>query len=387
MILLSLQLPKFTSKLLNSLSSSFKEINDSYGQEVGDLVLIEFAHKMNLLGSHNIRIYHYSVDVFAVLALGNYSLKELEALCREVLADLAQENLIVGEDSFNISVTIGLAEGSKGLLPNAEMALSHAKTRDLDLVVFNDALDMRTELRDNLEWTKRIKFAIQNQRVLLYGQKIINNRTGKEKFETLMRIESETGEVISPAFFLEQAKRARLYPMLTRMMIDQACAYFQNKSCQFSLNLTIQDILNIETVNFLFKRLEETNTFEQVIIELVESEGIESHIEIYDFIARIKELGGMIAIDDFGTGYSNFEYLTKIDVDLLKIDGSLIRNMHKDSNTLVTVQTIVSFAKALNIKVVAEFVHCIEVQNLVLELGIEWSQGYLLHEPELLVID
>lgn len=376
----TLPLPKLA--ILNI--DRFKEINDSYGQEVGDLVLIEFAHKLNLLNSHNIHIYHYSGDAFAILAFGNYSLKELEELCQEILFDLDQQNLMVAEDAFNISVSIGLAEGNKRLLASVEMALSHAKARDLDLVVFNDDLDMRTELRDNIEWTKRIKFAIQNQRVLLYGQKIINNKTGKEKFETLMRIESETGEIIAPGRFLEHAKRARLYPILTRMMIDQACTYFQNKPYQFSLNLAIQDILNTETVNFLFKRLEETNTFKQVIIELVESEGIESHLEIYDFIAQIKSLGGLIAIDDFGTGYSNFEYLTKIDADLLKIDGSLIRNMHQDSNTLITVKTIVSFAKALNIKVVAEFVHCLEVQNLVLELGIELSQGYLLHEPELL---
>ncbi|WP_051145065.1 bifunctional diguanylate cyclase/phosphodiesterase [Thiomicrorhabdus sp. Kp2] len=376
----TLPLPKLA--ILNI--DRFKEINDSYGQEVGDLVLIEFAHKLNLLNSHNIHIYHYSGDAFAILAFGNYSLKELEELCQEILSELDQQNLMVAEDAFNISVSIGLAEGNKRLLASVEMALSHAKARDLDLVVFNDDLDMRTELRDNIEWTKRIKFAIQNQRVLLYGQKIINNITGKEKFETLMRIESETGEIIAPGRFLEHAKRARLYPILTRMMIDQACTYFQNKPYQFSLNLTIQDILNTETVNFLFKRLEETNTFKQVIIELVESEGIESHLEIYDFIAQIKSLGGLIAIDDFGTGYSNFEYLTKIDADLLKIDGSLIRNMHQDPNTLITVKTIVSFAKALNIKVVAEFVHCLEVQNLVLELGIELSQGYFLHEPELL---
>ena len=220
--------------------------------------------------------------------------------------------------------------------------------------------------------------------MLLYGQKIINNQTGKQKFETLMRIESEQGEVISPYLFLEHAKRARLYPTLTKMMIDQACSFFQTRPCGFSLNLTIQDILNSETVEFLMKRLKESNTGKQIIIELVETEGIESYSEVFDFIKQIKALGGQIAIDDFGTGYSNFEYLTKIDVDYIKIDGSLIRNMHQERNTLITVKTIVSFAKALDIKVVAEFVHCQEIQDLVLKLGIELSQGYLLHEPELL---
>ena len=376
----SLPLPKLA--ILNI--DRFKEINDSYGQEVGDLLLVEFAKKLNLMQSQNVYIYHYSGDEFAILGFGNYSLKELEMLCQKLTLNLAQQYLMLEDDYFNISVTIGLAEGCERLLASVEMALSHAKARSLDLVVFNDDLDMRTELRENIEWTKRIKFAIQNQRVLLYGQKIINNQTGQEKFETLMRIESEQGEVISPYLFLEHAKRARLYPTLTKMMIDQACSFFQTIPCQFSLNLTIQDILNSETVEFLMKRLKESNTGKQIIIELVESEGIESYSEVFDFIKQIKALGGQIAIDDFGTGYSNFEYLTKIDVDYIKIDGSLIRNMHQDRNTLITVKTIVSFAKALDIKVVAEFVHCQEIQNLVLKLGIELSQGYLLHEPELL---
>lgn len=363
----------------------FKDINDSYGQEIGDLLLIKFAAKLNRFSNHNLRVYRYGGDEFAVLMFGNYSLSDLETFCRHFLSELMQYNLTIDDNSFTVSVRVGLAERKEQLLTSVEMALSHAKSQALDMIVYNEDLDMRKELRENIEWTKKIKFAIQNQGVLLYGQKIIENQGGKEKFETLMRIESEDGQVIAPFFFLEHAKRARLYPALTRSMIDQACSFFQNKNCCFSLNLTIQDILNRETVEYLMKRLEDTQTYDKIIIELVESEGIENFQVVSDFINSIKQLGGKIAIDDFGTGYSNFEYLTKIKADFIKIDGSLIRNLHEDENMFITVKTIVSFAKALNIQVVAEFVHCQAVQDLVLELGIEMSQGYHFHEPELLV--
>ena len=89
-----------------------------------------------------------------------------------------------------------------------------------------------------------------------------------------------------------------------------------------------------------------------------------------------------MAIDDFGTGYSNFEYIIKLNVDFLKIDGSLIKNIHVNENIRLTVLTIVNFAKVLGLKTVAEFVHCKEVQDVVESLGIDFSQGYLFHEPE-----
>lgn len=117
-------------------------------------------------------------------------------------------------------------------------------------------------------------------------------------------------------------------------------------------------------------------------LEIVESEGIEKYSEVEAFIAEAKRLGCRIAIDDFGTGYSNFEYIIRLNVDVLKIDGSLIKNIHIDKNTYLTVKTIVSFAKVLDVKVVAEFVHCKEVQEIVESLHIDYSQGYLFHEPQ-----
>ncbi len=222
----------------------FKDINDSYGQEVGDLLLIKFAQKLKRLANHNLRVYRYGGDEFAILAFGHYDLSELETVCRHFTTDLAKHNLKVEDNYFTVSVRIGLAERNEQLLTIVEMALSHAKSNAIDLVVYNDDLDMRNEMLENIEWTKRIKFALQNRGILLFGQKIIGNDGQQDKYETLMRLEDENGQLISPYFFLEHAKRARLYPLLTRRIIDQACRFFQDKTCQFSLNLTIQDILN-----------------------------------------------------------------------------------------------------------------------------------------------
>ncbi len=135
-------------------------------------------------------------------------------------------------------------------------------------------------------------------------------------------------------------------------------------------------------MDFIVHTIEKTNTAKQITFEIVESEGIESFTEVSNFIKKVKKLGCKIAIDDFGTGYSNFEYIIKLDVDYIKIDGSLIKNINTDNNLYLTVQTIVGFAKALKIKTVAEFVHNEEVLNCVKNLDIDYSQGFFIDEPK-----
>nr|WP_297890535.1 EAL domain-containing protein [Sulfurihydrogenibium sp.] len=116
--------------------------------------------------------------------------------------------------------------------------------------------------------------------------------------------------------------------------------------------------------------------------EILESEGIENYEDVSGFIKEVKSYGSKIAIDDFGSGYSNFAHMLKLDVDYLKIDSSLIKNIHQDKNSQIIVQTIVGFAKKLGIKTIAEFVHNREVFEKVRELGVDYSQGYYIGEPK-----
>jgi len=118
-----------------------------------------------------------------------------------------------------------------------------------------------------------------------------------------------------------------------------------------------------------------------ITLELVESEGIEDSTEVQTFLQQIRTYGCLLAIDDFGAGYSNFEYLLRLNVDFIKIDGSLIKNLDTDANAYATVKTITHFAKNLGILVVAEFVHKKEILEKVKELDIDFAQGFYLHEP------
>ena len=165
-------------------------------------------------------------------------------------------------------------------------------------------------------------------------------------------------------------------------MLEKSFKKFYNNEFEFSVNLTIDDILNIEIQDYIFELLNKYGIGKRVVFEIVESESIENFTQVVSFIKNVKAFGCKIAIDDFGTGYSNFEYLMKLEADFIKIDGSMIKNIDTDKNAKMVVETIVNFAKKMNMKTIAEFVENEKILKIVNELGIDYSQGYYFRAPQ-----
>ncbi|MFY9082727.1 EAL domain-containing protein, partial [Aliarcobacter butzleri] len=188
--------------------------------------------------------------------------------------------------------------------------------------------------------------------------------------------------IIPPIKFLDFSKKVKLYSSITRKVIKEACETFKHRNENFSINLNIADIKDKETVKEIIKNITETNTASKVTFEILESEGIENYDEVISFINQIKALGAKIAIDDFGTGYSNFEHLLRLDVNYIKIDGSLIKNIASDEKHRIIVETIVSFARRIGIKTVAEFVADKQILEIIKEIGVSCAQGYYIGKPE-----
>lgn len=362
--------------------NQFKDINDAYGIKAGDLILKEFANRLKESKTMNLKIYRLGGDVFGILAYGNYQLKNLSTQCEAFIQSFKTTPLIYDNHTLDIPLSVGIASGREWLLPQAEMALMQAKDTNEELIVLDSIESAKKALDEKIKLTQEIKQAIQNDNILLYGQQIINNHTQEIKYEVLMRMKNSKGKILSPYFFLEHAKKAKLYENMTRIIIDKACDYFENKNISFSINLTLKDITNKKTTDFLIDKVLKTKTNQHILLEIVESEGIENFEEVSNFIKKVKSIGCKVAIDDFGTGYSNFEYIIKLDVDILKIDGSLIKHINSDKHMYITVSTIVNFAKSLGLETVAEFVHSQEVLDVVQELEIDYAQGFHLHEPE-----
>ncbi|RXJ97330.1 hypothetical protein CRV00_00385 [Malaciobacter molluscorum] len=363
----------------------FKEVNEYYGFEVGDKLLIEVAKLLNNMIHHKyLNLYKLQGDEFAILLTSNdMNLQEFKTLCQKIIDDVRRYEFNIDNNKIEVDFIAGISS-ERNYFINAEMAKNHAKIENKEIIVFDENRGIKNNLIENITWTKKLKNAIEDDRLVVFAQPIISNKNDKiEKYECLVRMIDTNGNVISPFHFLHVAKKAKLYNKLTQIMINKSFKYFSDKDEEFSINFTIEDILNKQTVQLLEDNLSKYKSISQrVILEIVEEEGIENYQEISDFIEKMKSLGCKIAIDDFGTGYSNFEYLMKLNVDIVKIDGSMIRYINQDLNAKIVTELIVSFTKKLNIKTVAEYVHSKEIHEIIKDMGIDYSQGFYLGEPE-----
>lgn len=360
----------------------FSQVNDFYGHEIGDYVIKEFGQAMSSCEhDFNFQVYHLQGDEYVIFhpdidpKIFYNGVSKLKEEISKVEIDINGELI-----SFNFSMAISY-ESKEKLLSTAGMTLRIAKKENKDILVYSDEISLNDKYKNNIEWTKKIKYAIEHDNIVPVFQPIVNNENNRwEKYECLVRLEDD-GQLISPFFFLDIAKKTKHYIQITHIMIEKSFAVFADQDLEFSLNLTIEDILNEEIKSFICKMLQEYNIGNRVVFEIVESESIENFDEVLEFISSVKNYGCKIAIDDFGTGYSNFEYLMRLKTDYIKIDGSLIKDIDTNEDAELVVSTIVDFAKKMGIKTIAEFVENESIINKVKALGIDYSQGYYCSKP------
>jgi diguanylate cyclase (GGDEF)-like protein len=382
-----------------------REINDFYGHEVGDEILKEIASRMQQVKANsNITIYRLQADEFVLLMKrdsmetnknrsfyyerNNSLYNEIRSIIGAfVFLVINDKVFICNESEINISATVGAAKVCDGTghkaLYNADMALKKAKQMRKHYLLFDETMEIAKEYENNIKWTFILKEAVANDQIVPFYQPIINNKTGKiEKYECLCRLVNSNNDIISPYYFLDIAKKIRLYPNITRRILIKSFEKFADLPYEFSINVSVFDIQNEETRHCIKSiLLSNQDVAKRAVFELLESDGIENYDIIKAFIEEVKSFGCKVAIDDFGSGYSNFDHVMSLDVDVLKIDASMIKNLDKEISSQIITRTIVNFTKELNIKTVSEFVHTPEVFKKVQEFGIDYSQGYLFGEP------
>jgi len=367
----------------------FQEINDLYGDHVGDSILKEFALYLQEIIPVKEGIFRLHSDEFAHLCNRGMNLNEFKIFVAYVSEKIAQKSFKIDNNTeVSLGVTIGVSYGTEQLLMNADIALKLAKKSKKNFLIYDDTMTMAKEYEKNFDWTKRLKKAIEEDKIIPVFQPIVDTKTEKiVKYEALMRMIDDNGTLIAPIHFLELAKKNKLYHQLTKIMIDKTFKRFENLPYLVSINISVEDILNKEIHHFILSKLEESSIGNKIVFEIIESEGIENFDQVLEFIESVKKYGVKISIDDFGTGYSNFEYLMKLKVDYIKIDGSMIKNIDNDQNSQIITKSIVNFAKSMNIKTVAEFVHSKNVFEKVKELEVDFSQGYYFGEPSATIRD
>ncbi|HHH51420.1 MAG TPA: EAL domain-containing protein, partial [Campylobacterales bacterium] len=285
-----------------------------------------------------------------------------------------------------LSVVISFAYG-KDAFENAEIGIKQLINSKQDFIIANGLKEEnQKEALKHIQTFNLIRNAIDSYNIISYFQPIVNNQTKKiDKYESLVRLVDSNNKVLSPALFLDSAKKGQYYSKITSMVFKNSFEALNNTHMNISINLSALDIEQPQTQKKFFRLLQEYKSeAHRIIVELTEDANIMNSQIIKNFIEEIREFGVEIAMDDFGAGLSNFSRILNYQPDYIKIDGSIVKNIEKDEISKNMVETIVSFAQKANIKTIAEYVENEKIFDILYDLGVDYSQGYYFGKAELL---
>jgi diguanylate cyclase (GGDEF)-like protein len=363
----------------------FSRINDIYGEDVGDTTLKHMASLLNEVTNSNWLMHRFSADQFVLLSKHSHSL-EFCIQTAELINKRVESNptkIVIDNVSLEIplSLTIAVSKSDlqETLLEHADMALKYAKKTKQIILAYNEELNIEKQYAKDLQAIEMVKKALEEDRVIPYFQPIV--KVGERRsFECLVRIK-DGDKIISPFFFIDSIKQSKYYIEVTKVMIEKSFRVFENVDATFSVNLSFEDISNASLTKFIKEKIVEYDVADKLILEILESEGIDNFDIVRNFIDQMRNLGAKIAIDDFGSGYSNFSYLVELRPDYIKVDGSIIKNIDQDPNSYLIAKTISDFSKEMGMQTIAEFIHSEDVQSKAQEIGFFGYQGYHLGEP------
>jgi len=377
---------------------AFDDINILYGYETGTRIVDEM-HLMiedtltemdtnGVFSNHSVEIfsyemYHVHADKLCLFIKNDFDHRLLNLIVTQLSEKISNHKFTISDDShIHLNATFGAtkADGSVSLL-YAEKALQEAKKSHSNYVFYDSYSINKNEHIINKVYETLLN-NIKQETVTPYFQAIfdVDNSTVPYKFESLMRLMDHEGRVLSPAVFMEKSKEYRLYTQLMSQMIEKVFDVMENHDVDMTLNLSYIDINNSELCDTLMRKVKEIKVGSRLTVEIVESEQIEDIELVNEFIFALKKQGVLIAIDDFGSGFSNFDNIVNLDIDYVKLDGSLVSKIH-DNKYRIILENMVNICHDLGIKTIAEYISDESIMRLAKSIGIDYLQGFHLHKP------
>lgn len=363
----------------------FLATNDLFGEKIGDKILIEFASKMrNYFSSKDFSLYRIESDKFAVSPKNSIDIDTFFIICRDFLDTIESDAFLIDDNEIDVNVTIGIAKGDgEQAYKYTKRIINYARKKFQKIMIYEDSYNIHKSFEQNIMWIKLLKQGFKENLLKAFFQPIVDTKTKEVlKYEALIRYISLDGKVHGPYEFLEVAKKTRLYQNIVKVILDDSLKLIKEKKKKVSINISYVDLIDDKTKKYIYDFLEKNREFvNNLEFELLESEEIIDFNIIKDFITNVSKYSCKVGIDDFGAGYSNFHILSKLDISFVKIDGSLIKDIHNSKELEIIVRTIASIAKDFHIKTIAEFVATENIYEKVKALNIDYSQGYYFDKP------
>lgn len=373
----------------------FKNINDSVGHDSGDQILSEVVRRWKIVQGKNDFIARIGGDEFTIILKNYGSDDELEYRIKKYSNAIASR-FTVNINYFYISASFGVAlypkdsNDSSEIFRFADVAMYYSKNNgNVNISMYNPS--MTDTIKNNVALEQKIRIALEENNLYFVLQPQYNTRTKKIRgFETLARMKDEYGNPISPSSFIPVAEKTGLITSIDNIVIRNSMIFFKNiiditnENLTLSVNISVLHLLNKGFLDEIQQMLEETQfPPSQLEIEITESVFISSMSKAVETLNQLKKIGVCIALDDFGTGYSSLSYLSKLPIDLLKIDKSFIDELLVSESGRNYVAAIISIGHIMNFSVISEGVESQEQLDILDKLGSDYMQGYLWGKPML----
>jgi diguanylate cyclase (GGDEF)-like protein/PAS domain S-box-containing protein len=372
----------------------FKEINDSLGHAVGDAVLKETALRLESCLRSTDTVARLGGDEFTILLEDVHSVEEISRIAGKVLAAISESGEVAGHE-LHLSTSIGVTiypqddHDADTLLRNADLAMYHAKQEGRNNVqFFSHDMSERTEKRVDL--LGRLRGAIARDELLLHYQPLVDVRSGSIiGVEALLRWNDPERGLVPPMHFIPLAEDTGLIMSIGEWVLREACRQAKRwldagfGPMLMAVNLSPRQFRQKNLVQMVAAILAETGLPPALLeLEITESTMMHRAEEAAAGLRDLHALGVQISLDDFGTGYSSLAYLHRFPVHTLKVDQSFVRDIKSDRDDAAIVSTVISLARQLKLKSLAEGVETKEQLAFLRTRGCDSFQGYLFCRPQ-----
>lgn len=373
----------------------FKDVNDTLGHNIGDLLLQKVAERLINTLRKNDTVARFGGDEFVVL-LGKDDHATDEIVVAEKVIQCVAEPYIIENNEIFITTSLGVARGSfansspNSLLKNADFALYSAKKDGKNKYqIFNEVLEIGAKRRINL--LNELRTGLKRDSFCLYYQAICNSKTSAiVGFEALLRFTNKKGSIVAPDRFIYMLEETGMIVKVGRWVIEQTCRQLGlwQKNTHFSkngyltFNVSAKQLLEDSFVSHILSCCTQYGVDpSKLVMEMTESVIINKPDKVKKILKEIKSSGMRLALDDFGTGYSSLSYLQNYPFDIIKIDKSFLDDLSESNNNTKIVKAIIALARSLELQVVAEGVETLDIRNTISKLGADSFQGFYVSKP------